>query len=59
MPGFSVYLFDFDGTIAATRPAGIACLTRTLAERGATVSEARIDGRHRQRRAARGGDRQR
>lgn len=35
---YAVYLLDFDGTIAATRPAGLACLTRTFAERGVSVS---------------------
>jgi len=38
MPGFRVYLLDFDGTLAATRPAGLACLTHTLSERGVTVA---------------------
>ncbi len=42
MLSFRVYLLDFDGTIAATRPAGIAGLTRTLAERGIDVSESRM-----------------
>ncbi len=42
MPRFSVYLLDFDGTIAATRPAGIKCLARTLSEYGATVPEEQI-----------------
>ncbi len=42
MPNFRVYLLDFDGTLAATRPAGIECLSRTLREYGATVLEERI-----------------
>ena len=43
MSGFPIYLFDYDGTLAATRAAALACLTRTLAERGETAAEARID----------------
>jgi len=39
MFNFRVYLLDYDGTLAATRPAGIACLTRTLGERGTSVPE--------------------
>ena len=42
MPRFSVYLLDFDGTIAATLPAGVKCLARTLLDYGATVPEERI-----------------
>ncbi len=42
MRGFRVYLLDFDGTLAATRPAGIAGLTRTLTERGISIPETRI-----------------
>ncbi len=42
MPPFQVYLLDYDGTLADTRPAAIACLTRTLHERNATAPEDRI-----------------
>jgi phosphoglycolate phosphatase len=41
--GFRVYLFDFDGTIAATRPAARACLVRAVQEHGTTVGEADAD----------------
>lgn len=40
---FRVYLLDFDGTLAATRPAGIAGLTRTLAEHGIEIPVARME----------------
>jgi phosphoglycolate phosphatase len=43
MIGFRVYLLDFDGTLAATRPAGVAGLTRTLAERGMAVPASRME----------------
>lgn len=43
MNGFRVYLLDFDGTLAATRPAGVAGLTRTLAERGIAVPASRME----------------
>ena len=43
MAGFDVYLFDYDGTLAATRPAAARCLAETLRERGETVSAALID----------------
>ena len=34
MDGFDVYIFDYDGTLAATRPAAARCLAVTLRERG-------------------------
>ncbi len=43
MSGFRVYLLDYDGTLAATRPAAAACLTRTLQERGARLPAASIE----------------
>jgi phosphoglycolate phosphatase len=43
MPGFPIYLLDFDGTLAATRPAGLACLTRTFAERDVSVSSGVVE----------------
>ncbi len=36
---FRVYLLDYDGTLAATRPSVVACLRHTLADTGATAPE--------------------
>ncbi len=43
MRNFRVYLVDFDGTLAASRPAGVAGLTRTLGERGIAIPPERME----------------
>jgi phosphoglycolate phosphatase len=43
MSRFDVFLFDYDGTLAATRNAVVKCLSRTLAERAADVSVTQIE----------------
>ncbi|SEQ64958.1 phosphoglycolate phosphatase [Faunimonas pinastri] len=42
MSHFDVFLFDYDGTLAATRNAVVECLSRTLGERGFVASPAEI-----------------
>jgi len=40
MHAFRVALFDYDGTLAVTKPAVAACMSRTLRERGDPVPDA-------------------